>query len=479
MQRAEIFWVFLHDTNNILMKRILLYPLLAGAMALAVSCLDTNETETYPQAVITSFTLGYFNVEVHDINYLGNDTTVYVREGGTMYPMTIDQIGNRIYNVDSLAFGSVLDRVMCTITGTGTVLYSYLDEPDAMYVYSSSDSLDFTRGIALSVLSTDESYLRTYSVDVNVHKVFPDSLDWYGIQVPVLEDPKIACMPGCLFMAGTGTDGNTAICRVDMNSGEVIGEWQPEGLEGRPGAMMTVSGKLYLQCGTSVYSSSDGMEWNKVAEGISSLFPICDFQADAGSVVWATGTRGNLLGTVDMETWTECGRAPEGFPTCGTMVCKPLATNPSIMRYVLAGNSRRGGHSLLWTRLSTDSIWTGISVPDVSIPELSDYYLPEMERVCMVSYDGCLYILGDGLETFYQSQDNGITWYACDRYADEWSTFNRYMQLPEALAGYDGAFDMKSDGKGGLWVADDRGNLIRGAIRRLDEMKTPDIGASL
>jgi len=461
------------------MKRFLLPSLLAGAMALTVSCLDSNETETYPQAVITSFTLGYYNVEVHDINYLGNDTTVYVREGGTMYPMTIDQINNRIYNTDSLACGSVLDRVMCTITGTGTVLYSYLDDPDVTYLYSSSDSLDFTRGITLSVLSTDESYLRTYSVDVNVHKVFPDSLDWYGMQVPVLVEPHMALVSDNMFIAGSGIGGNAVMCRIGISDGTVLEEWQPQGLEGKPGAMMAASGMLYMQCGTSLYRSSDGKMWTTVATGISALYPICDFRSDAGTEVWAMGTGGSLLKSSDMEVWTDCGPAPQGFATAGTAVCLPLRTNPSIMRCVLAGNSTDGKRSLLWTRLSSDSGWTGISIPDVSIPELPDYCLPPMERVRMVSYDGSLYILGSGLETFYQSQDNGITWYSCDRYADEWSTFNRYMQLPEALAGYDGAFDLKSDSKGGLWVIDDRGNLIRGAIRRLDGMKTPDIAAFL
>ena len=73
------------------------YILLLAALLSCASCLTDDKTSKTPQAAITSFTIGYYNVQFHDMNIRGKDTLVYVREGGVMYPMTIDQVNNRIY----------------------------------------------------------------------------------------------------------------------------------------------------------------------------------------------------------------------------------------------------------------------------------------------------------------------------------------------------------------------------------------------
>ena len=61
-----------------------------------VSCLKDTETEKTPQAAITSFVVGYYNVRYQDIDQQGNDSITYYRGGGVLFPMTIDQINNRI-----------------------------------------------------------------------------------------------------------------------------------------------------------------------------------------------------------------------------------------------------------------------------------------------------------------------------------------------------------------------------------------------
>ena len=80
------------------MKRFFL-PSALILLSMTYSCMDDPEVQTDPQAAITGFTLGYYDVRFHDINYLGHDTTICKREAGHMYPMTIDQFSNRIYNI--------------------------------------------------------------------------------------------------------------------------------------------------------------------------------------------------------------------------------------------------------------------------------------------------------------------------------------------------------------------------------------------
>ena len=80
-----------------------------AALLSCVSCLKDDNSYKTPQAAITSFTIGYHNVRFHERNIQGHDTLVYIRESGALYPMTIDQVNNRIFNIDSMA-GSFLER---------------------------------------------------------------------------------------------------------------------------------------------------------------------------------------------------------------------------------------------------------------------------------------------------------------------------------------------------------------------------------
>ena len=86
-----------------------------------------------------------------------------------------------------------------------------------------------------------------------------------------------------------------------------------------------------------------------------------------------------------------------------------------------------------------------------------------------MKYDGKLYAFGTGFDCFRQSNDNGITWYICDRRADENSTYNRYMQLPKPLNGFEGSFSYAVDRLGTIWILTDGGQVWRGAITRLDK----------
>ena len=55
--------------STVLMKRtIYSIIILAFALVSVVSCLKENETEKTPQAAITSFVVGYYNVRFPDID---------------------------------------------------------------------------------------------------------------------------------------------------------------------------------------------------------------------------------------------------------------------------------------------------------------------------------------------------------------------------------------------------------------------------
>ena len=448
------------------MRRLLFPLILCGVLALNVSCLEGLETEKTPQAAITSFVIGYYNVKFHDINYHRRDTVINVRENGALYPMTIDQLNNRIFNVDSLAFGSCVNAVTTSVSATGTVVYRYKDDPDGLaYLWTSSDSIDFTRPIVFSALSSDGKFNRDYEVKLNIRTVFPDSLLWssaWGTGFTALDKPGAAILGDTLYMLGLDTDGNLKMECRNVESGS----WSQSVVTGMPAdgwsrTLVSFAGRLYSQSGTTVYSSANGTDWSESKTGVKSLI----WSGDNTDRIWAAGTDGNIICTTDMTEWIVKGQVPAGFPDSAAIsMSYPLATNASIIRTVVVGRGTDSEYSSVWTILSVDSVWS-----QIDMPAKKDLRLPLIENCALIRYDGSLFAFGAGLNEFRQSNDNGITWYLCDRYAEDYSSWNRYMQFPKALKGYEGAFTFAVDRFETIWIMTTDGQVWRGAITRLDK----------
>lgn len=449
------------------MKRILFPVILVAVLVSGVSCMDEVKKEVTPHAAITSFVVGYYNVEFHDINDQGEDTVIYNREGGSKFPMTIDQANNLIYNVDSISYGADVRKVLTLVYSEGLVYYHYGDNPDSIVAWSTSDSIDFTRPLIYTAVSSDGTYKRDYTVKLNVRKVFPDSLLWSqsdSVGFSALSDPCAVVLNDTLFNFGKDTTGV-----LMMTSKSIIdGVWSSPtaltgiGSDGWSRNVIAFKDTMYLQSGTKIYGSSNGISWTEVKSDIK-----CLVRTEAGSnAVWAIATDSTIMKTTDMTEWTAYGKKPEGFPdSTAFSVDYALATNSSIMKTVLVGMAC--GDSLSasgWTILSTDSVWSRIDAPNEEALRL-----PAVKETSILKYDGKLYAFGTGFDCFRQSNDNGITWYICDRRADENSTYNRYMQLPKPLNGFEGSFSYAVDRLGTIWILTDGGQVWRGAITRLDK----------
>ena len=441
--------------------------MLGVVLVSAVSCLENVEKETSPQAAITSFVVGYYNVMFHDIDWHGRDTIVAYVEGANMFPMTVDQINNRIYNIDSLSYGSVVSAVTATVNSIGTAFFRYTDDPDSMVtVWSRTDTINFTRPLVFSVLSTDGTYFRDYTVQLNVRKVFPDSLLWSrrdSAGFTAMDRPAAAILGDTLY--NFGIDGN-GVLSVSARS-ILEGEWSA------PSALSTITsdlwsgnvfafnGRLYTHSGTSVYESSDGKAWNEVKSGVRYLVK----SGSDNGFVWAVSQDGMIIRTSDMSEWVVVGAVPEGFPdSAAVSLDYPLPTNTSISRSILVGPGADSLYASVWAILSTDSV-----MMEIDAPAKESLRLPVMDGLSVIRYDGHLFAFGNGLEGFRQSNDNGITWYWCDSYADDYSSWNRYMQFPSELRGYEGGFSYAVDRFNSIWIMTSDGQVWRGAITRLDK----------
>lgn len=440
------------------------YILLLAALFSCISCLTDDKTSTTPQAAITTFTIGYYNVRFHDINVRGEEVVINLREGGVMYPMTIDQVNNRIYNADSMAYGSDLSKVTTSVYGTGTIGYRYMDDPDYYYVWSAYDSIDFTRKLQFVAMSTDGTYGKTYDVQVNVRKVFPDSLLWSGpdtIGFPVLSGISAVVRNDSLFCFGTDTAGSPSVTVREINGNGWNGINNLSGITNDSWShrVAVFNGTFYTVSGGTLYGSSDAVNWSSVRTGIRSvLVSGCD-----DGLLWAVSQDSNIIKTEDMSEWTVVQSVPEGFPDSSAVVhTYPLATNTSLSRSVLVGVTDDTLYASVWTMLTGDTVWT-----EVDRPAKTELCLPAAYNISVIEYDGALFGLGLGMDGFRQSNDNGVTWYRCDSYAEDYSSWNRYMQLPAALKDCECGFATVTDGCGFIWIMTEDGRCWHGSINRL------------
>ena len=382
-----------------------------------------------------------------------------------MYPMTIDQLNNEIYNIDSLAYGSDISAVTSTVVSTGTLFYCYADNTDESYLWSSYDSIDFTRRLLFTVVSTDGTYTRKYNVKVNVRTIFPDSLIWSDNDdtgFPVLTDMSVLERSDTIFCFGKDASGAASVTyRKDVNenwnganqiNGFSAADWKQ--------GVTLCAGRFYTVSDGSLYGSTDGVNWSSVKTGVKNLF----VSLNDDGLLWAVSGDNEIIRTSDMAEWVTVQSVPEGFPGSSTIITSyPLATNANITRWVLVGVSDDNPYASVWTMLTGDTVWTQVDAPD-----RTELRLPAVQNLSMIRYDGDLFCFGRGSEWFRQSCDNGITWYECNSYTEEFSSWNRYMQLPDAIKGSDIGLACTVDSKGSIWIMTEDGQVWRGAINRLN-----------
>ena len=439
------------------------YLFLLALLSCCVSCMKDNKVSTTPQASITSFTIGAFDVKIPSITSDGRDTVIYARDNGTLYPMTVDQVHNRIFNADSIGYGSILTKVTSSVTGVGTITYKYADTPNEVYLWSYYDSIDFSRKLLFSVTSSDGSYTRVYELNVNVEKVFPDSLLWNGPDTtgfPVLTGIGSVIRNDSVFCFGTDTMGVRSVSSRSILGGVWNGTAAMTGLtDGWQGRVTVSGGRFYTVADGTLYGSADGINWSSVKTGIKSIVVS---GSDYGEL-WAVTSDSMIVKTTDMTEWTRVQSMPAGFPdSAAVMFTYPLATNKNLSRSLLVGMSADTVYASVWSMLSGDTAWTKMDLP--SNPDLR---LPVTDGFSMIEYDNAFFCLGAGLGGFRQSNDNGVTWGLCERVLGTYSSLNRFMQLPSGLVGSDSGFTAVADSKGYIWIMSDDGRVWHGAVGRL------------
>lgn len=463
-------------------KYIILFSL-AILSAFCTACSDKSSDSLSPEAAITSFSMGDFDVIYMDRNMQGNDTLVTRTVTGSTVHFSIDQINNVITNPDSLPAGSRLDSVKLSVVSKGNTWFRTVraDGTVADTLWSNTRYFNLNRPLTLAVKSEDATYTRLYVVNVNVHKADPDSMTWKKVTaLPLLlNNSRAVSCNGNVMVMGSDASGVPGFVSISEDACDGWSDFsQCYGLDANadPATLTRHGDSFAILDGGRIMTSTDLAQWSETVTDtqLKSLVPF--LQTGDGGQAWAVTADNCLAVSENLSQWTVICEVPAMFPdTSLNGMCYPLRNNRNINRYVVAGLVSDGStsYSPVWTKLSTEISWT--------FCETSDFYnlrCPAFAGLSVLLYDDNLFAFGGEdlsgnaatgpMEGFYQSNDNGITWRYCDSFFDSYNTWNPYMQMPEGLTGYEGTFCFTVDGRNRIWiVTPDTAGVWKGYINRL------------
>ncbi len=368
---------------------------------------------------------------------------------------TIDLVAGRIFNADSLPFGTKVTGIVPQISTTESAMSIELkvkraNGTDTAYNYLSdfSEKIDFTNPVTLHITSGDGKNERNYTISINVHKLKPDSLTWNDqarTSLPTtLANPtaqrtvRMADNFYCLTQEGNSLilgirKGNIAGMNGALPS---LNDWEVHSLSlpfaPQVGSFAATDEALFILDieGGLWTSTDDGSTWTATSMKWHAIYGTY-LNTLLGSVNTADGWK------VQVYPSGEFKELPAGMPVSGTSIpvsySFPMAETPQML---VVGGRRADGF------LSADT-W---GYDGNSWAKVSKRGLPEaLEGVAVASYvtfakaGGFAYDEYPSMVTFGGRNASGEVTskvYVSNDYGYNWKLADDMMQLPETLGSF-------------------------------------------
>ncbi len=466
-QCSPTIYFFLMDKRNLFITLIL------ATLTMLTSCLsdDNQEVVYYDDAAITSFSIGTLTRTVYSKTTAGKDTVIESSSDYSAYAFTIDHDNGYIYNLDSLPTNVHIDKCLPTVyaKNSGYVYVKNIDNDSLKAV--AADSVDFTVPRVLRCYANDGSWYRDYTVEVRVHKEAQDSLYWQAKATQEafkgLEGLRGIAFRDKLIAYGMA-DGKGKAFVTSANDGNTWTEL-PLKTEGELSMVTNGVALFALSANGMLFSSEDGEKWQEVArqEGLTTLM------AASRSELYALSADGRMMksasfGVSWVEDELEAGKnnLPKRDIT-GLML--QAKTNADVDKVILIGNRgvEEDSTAVVWSKV-VDNSSSAYSQKWMYQPftQASWHKAPALEALCVVYYEGRMLLMGGkGIGTckeepyskILSSTDNGLTWYADERY---------YM--PEGFSSLYGTYALVADNDNHLWILSGAtGQVWRGYLSQL------------
>ncbi len=235
------------------------------------SCLNNN------QGVESGELSG--NAQIYTINISSSKDADRVL---TRTKFTIDQLENKIYNKETLPYLFSIDSIKLSITGNENYQFGkvvlYLKDKDTSYVWNQKDSVSFKRLAAIETQAANGKTTKKYEFTANIYQSDPYVLNWTGITenyLPVSTEEQKTVVFNSKFFSYIKS-GSTV--KVFTSSSEDGKTWVESSITGLPATIDfnsitaindTGNAMVYAQnADKSIYKSTNGLNWSKVASGI-------------------------------------------------------------------------------------------------------------------------------------------------------------------------------------------------------------------
>lgn len=404
------------------MKKILpaAPALLLALCALLPACSDdTNSTETSGECIVKQVTLGSLKRYLTTTSSTGADSTYRVTVTGSLYPMTIDQTGLRIFNADSLPYGTDVTRVPFSVFSASATLSirSLYSGQDTTFVYS--DSTDFSRPRLVTAYATDGTSRKTYTVEVRCHKEAGDSSTW------TQRARGVAALAGLTLQRAYYVDGTLyAFARRGAQpvaltaSAADVTTWTEHDITPTTVDVSTIverDGTFYALSDGRLALSGDGAGWTTDATTLPDGVQAFTALVTAGTTHVAALAGTQLYSTTDRgQTWTaDAMDTADAVPTeafAGLTI--PSATDATYEDLMLLGT--KDGEARVWKR--PIDLTGAATYPWTYYPaSTAANNCPALSAPQLLRYDGAALLTGlnaaGAADSLYMSYDNGRAWF--------------------------------------------------------------------
>ena len=307
-------------------QRVYFFLCIAALFLSGISCNSTDD-EDISYTVSESVRVSAFSLAAND-SVLANLDTVF---------FTIDLIGGRIYNADSLPKGTDVSALIANISFDNvSQALIYMDKGDPAkndtidYLESPTDSIDFTSKVSLKVVAENGVTEKWYSVKVNVHQIDPDSLYWnapFGRKSLPGHHATVEAQKSIYYKGKVRTFiiANSA-CILYTTDNPYADDWtaQPLTLSFTPDllSLQATDEALYMLAQNGeLFRSENGADWTSTGQSFYSL----------------VGTwKSRLLGVIDDNgTYKhDCYPRPDGFTPYPTSAEFPIKGSSPMVTFV-------------------------------------------------------------------------------------------------------------------------------------------------
>ncbi len=333
------------------------------------SCKDNDNDKDYDysgftDALVKEFTL-LDNNDIRDEDSVVIDLeSVFfsINNYGSVLPgneITGDSLVGRIYNADSLAVGTPVNKLLADIQlrdATDVELYTVNDTLE----YSIKDTIDFTQPVIMKVTARDKKTVKFYDVRVNVHQQVGDSIDWkervanpladVSGQVEAQQVYELGENLVWLLQSASGVSGYEA-SKDDMKV------WTKQAISGADGldvaTVRIIDGSLYGISSGKLLRSDNGTTWAEVASNnfvtLIGGYKVSDTETKFIAVVENSGVY-SFAYSMDGSTWEVDKEIKANFPIKGSSLSVQYFGG-TTERLVIAGGETADG-------TLTSSVWS-------------------------------------------------------------------------------------------------------------------------